>query len=350
MAKYGEKGYVEELLNQAPVYTESADTLAAKDKMTEYEGKIPTEPYKGTYTEEVDNMVKAYLGKDKFNYNPNNDATYQQLRDTYLKTGKTAMQDTLGSGAMLSGGNNNSAAQVAAQQVNNEYAKRVSDAIPTLEAQAYNRYRTEASDMLQNINLLSGLDDKEYSRHQDDVNNIINMLNYYGNKYQSGVANDQTKYGNDLNIWGQQLSAGQSEYQNSRADVLNLLTAGVDVDYALGESVGLDKNTMDAIKNAVKASASVSSSASSVSQSKTLSTTQWEKAKGLLDTYIESSDLETAFGKLLKEYSKYGLSYEDVLDLADLYGYGIDDEEEKKKTTSSQYQIDFNSKYGKQVK
>ena len=348
MAKYGSKGYVDELINKPPEYTDSADTLAAKDKMTEYESKISTEPYKGTYTEEVDNMVKAYLGKDKFNYNPNNDATYQQLRDTYLNTGKTAMQDTLGSGVLLSGGNNNSAAQVVAQQVYNDYARKVSDVIPTLEAQAYDRYRTENADLLNNISLLSGLDDKEYSRHQNEISNIMNLLNYYGGKYQTSVSKDQTQYGNDLGIWSQQLSAGQSEYQNSRSYIFDLLTAGVDVDYALGESVGIDKNTMDAIKSAVKASASVSSGVGGVS-SEGATTQQWEKAKSIINSYItQYGSVDKAFEHFYAEYTKYGLNENDMYNLAVLFGLG--NTTPQGKSTLNQYKNDFGTGgRGKQV-
>lgn len=213
MAKYGSKEYQEDLLNSVPKYLDSEETLAAKDKVTEYEGKVPTEGYKGTYQDRIAQEISSYLGRDKFNYNPNNDATYQQLRSTYLDNAKKGMQDTLGSAAMLSGGNNNSAAQVASQQVYNDYAGRVTDIIPTLEAQAYSRHRAELSDKLNDIGLLQGLDEQEYTRHQDEINKTMALLDYYSGKYQGSVAKDQAQYGNDLAIWGQQLSAGQNQYQ-----------------------------------------------------------------------------------------------------------------------------------------
>lgn len=203
----GTKKYEEEM----PVYADSEETIAAGQKVGELEGKIPTDGYKGTYTEQIGKMISSYLGRDKFNFNPNNDATYQQIRDTYLAGGKKAMQDTLGSGAMLSGGNNNSAAQVAAQQVYNDYAKRVTDAIPTLEAQAYSRHRTELGDQLQDISLLQGLDEQEYSRHQNEVANIMSLLNYYDNKQQNLIAKDQADYSSKFNAYTYADSANRSD-------------------------------------------------------------------------------------------------------------------------------------------
>ncbi len=206
------KDYYNEILDASTI-TPSKDTVAAKEKLTELEAQIPTSPYKGTHTEAIDKMVSNYLGRDKFNFNPNNDATFQQLRDTYLSGGKTAMKDTLGSGAVLSGGNNNSSAQVAAQQVYNNYAKGVSDAIPTLEAQAYSRYQTDNAQKLKDIGLLQSLDETEYGRHQQGIANLMNYLTYYGNKYGTLSAEDSAAANRKINVLGTLAGMGQSDYQ-----------------------------------------------------------------------------------------------------------------------------------------
>ena len=204
----------EYLLDTPPELKESEATQAAKDKVTEYESQIPTGDYKGTYSEQVGKLVSDYLGRDKFNYNPNSDSTYQQMRDSYLSTGKKAMQDTIGNATALSGGNNNSSAQVAAQQVYQNYAKGVTDAIPTLEQNAYNRYQAEGNQQLQNINLLQNLDDSEFSRYQAKLQNIQNFLNYYNGKYQGEQARDQANFNNEYNLWNTKVNVGQSDYWN----------------------------------------------------------------------------------------------------------------------------------------
>ncbi len=205
-----------ELYDTPPVAGESAETQAAREQVKSWEEKIPTEEYKGAYSEQVGKLVSDYLGRDKFNYNPNSDATYQQMRDTHFTAGKNAMQDTLGNATALSGGNNNSSAQVAAQQVYNNYAKGVTDAIPQLEQNAYNRYQAEGAQKLQDINLLQGLDDSEFARYQAKMQNIQAFLNYYYGKYQGEQARDEANFQNAFMEWQTKLNAGQTDYWNQQ--------------------------------------------------------------------------------------------------------------------------------------
>ena len=229
----------EYLLDTPPVLVESEATQAAKDKVTEYESQIPTGDYKGTYSEQVGKLVSDYLGRDKFNYNPNSDSTYQQMRDSYFSTGKKAMQDTLGNATALSGGNNNSSAQVASQQVYQNYAKGVTDAIPTLEQNAYNRYQAEGNQQLQNINLLQNLDDSEFSRYQAKLQNIQNFLNYYYGKYQGEQARDQANFNNEYNLWNTKVNVGQSDYWNQ-----------ANMDYQIGrDQVADQQNNQTVLQN-----------------------------------------------------------------------------------------------------
>lgn len=205
-----------ELYDTPPVAEESAQTQEAREQVKSWEEKIPTEEYKGTYSEQVGKLVSDYLGRDKFNYNPNSDATYQQMRDTHFTAGKKAMQDTLGNATALSGGNNNSSAQVAAQQVYNNYAKGVTDAIPQLEQNAYNRYQAEGAQKLQDINLLQGLDDSEFAQYQGKMQNIQAFLNYYYRKYQGEQARDEANFQNAFVEWQTKLNAGQTDYWNQQ--------------------------------------------------------------------------------------------------------------------------------------
>ncbi len=141
--------------------------------------------FKGTYSDQIDKAVTDYLGRDKFNFNPNNSSTYQQLRNQYLGDGKKAMEDTLASAAMLSGGYNNSSAQVTAQQVYNDYAGKVTDAIPQLEAQEYERYLNENNMKLADIELMQRMDEAQYGRYLDEINQgnqkLSHLINMQGN-------------------------------------------------------------------------------------------------------------------------------------------------------------------------
>lgn len=335
MAKFGTKEYQEDLLNSVPKYLDSEETLAAKDKVGEMEGKIPPSDYKGTYRDQIAREISSYLGRDKFNYNPNSDATYQQIRNTYLGAGKKAMQDTLGSGAILSGGNNNSAAQVAAQQVYNDYAGKVTDIIPTLEAQAYTRHRAELSDKLNDIGLLQGMDEQEYARHQDEINKTMALLDYYNSKYQGSVAKDQAQYGNDLAIWGQQLSAGQNQYQyedtakRSDAEVLrgngwqklgSLVVPSKEELTAMNMTEKQAKEMISYIKSQSVSKGGGSGNSNGGKKSNEGATpTEWKNAKGVFEGYIKSKGYDQARSLIYQEYPMLGLSYEEAVFLTSLY-------------------------------
>lgn len=198
-------------LENPPQYAIGDEYLGLTDEIKKQEGDIKNiGEYKGTYSEQIDKKVADYLGRDKFNFNPNNSSTYQQIRNQYLGDGKRAMEDTLASGAVLSGGYNNSAAQVAAQQTYNDYVKGVTDYIPKLEAEAYERHLNEGNQMIADINLMKGLDDSEYGRYIDDLNQKYQMLSHLSSMQQNYANLDANKNNFNQGNWSTILGAQQN--------------------------------------------------------------------------------------------------------------------------------------------
>ncbi len=203
-------------LENPPQYAIGDEYLGLTDEIKKQEDDIKNiGDFKGTYSEQIDKKVADYLGRDKFNFNPNNSSTYQQIRNQYLGDGKRAMEDTLASGALLSGGYNNSAAQVAAQQTYNDYVKGVTDYIPKLEAEAYERHLNEGNQMIADINLMKGLDDSEYGKYIDDLNQKYQMLSHLTGMQQNYANLDANKnnfnQGNWSTILGAQENAAMHE-------------------------------------------------------------------------------------------------------------------------------------------
>lgn len=237
----GVKKYDYEDIFNVPEYQVGDTYLHYADEIKKAEegiGKV--EDFKGTYSEQIDKAVSDYLGRDKFNFNPNNSSTYQQIRNQYLGDGKRAMEDTLASGALLSGGYNNSAAQVAGQQVYNDYAKRVTDSIPTLENQEYERYLNDINQKLADIDLLKGLDDSEYNKYLDEINQGYQHLSHLTNMQQTAASLDASKNSFDQGNWStlaglvqndkfQEDEKSQNAMQNYLNTILELSSLGVDV-------------------------------------------------------------------------------------------------------------------------
>lgn len=198
-------------LENPPQYAVGDEYLGLTDEIKKQESDIKNiGGFKGTYSEQIDKKVADYLGRDKFNFNPNNSSTYQQIRNQYLGDGKRAMEDTLASGAQLSGGYNNSAAQVAAQQTYNDYVKGVTDYIPKLEAEAYERHLNEGNQMLADINLMKGLDDSEYGKYIDDLNQKYQMLSHLTGMQQNYANLDANKNNFNQGNWSTILGAQQN--------------------------------------------------------------------------------------------------------------------------------------------
>lgn len=126
--------------------------------------------YSSQYGGMVGNMLSKIMNREKFDYDYTKDDSYKALEEVYKANGKYAMQDTLGDAAALTGGRASSAAVSASQQAYNRYMQQLAENIPALEQAAYARYRDEGNELYNQMNILMGLDDRDYSRYIDDRN------------------------------------------------------------------------------------------------------------------------------------------------------------------------------------
>src|SRR5699024_7175354 len=124
---------------------------ALNDKLDEL---IGYGKFENPYQEEVDNLVGKISGREEFSYDPDTDPIYQNYRETYLREGNRAREDTLGSYAAMTGGMPSTAATAAAEQAQNYYNAQMADVIPALYQQAFDMYMSNAA---QNINDLGAI-------------------------------------------------------------------------------------------------------------------------------------------------------------------------------------------------
>ena len=117
---------------------------AAKDAYQRYRELEASEP---DYSSRIGKLAKDIAGRKKFSYNPTTDAAYQYYADRYRRQGKLAMQDTIGQATQLSGGYDNSYANVAGQQQYNAYLGELGDILPSLKEAALGVYTAEGDDL-----------------------------------------------------------------------------------------------------------------------------------------------------------------------------------------------------------
>lgn len=175
-------------------YNESEKVKRLAEDMALHEAKNPGEWSGGTYGKGMDEALQKVLNRDKFQYDINGDALYQQYKDRYIQQGKQAMMDTVGQAAALTGGYGNSYAQKAGQQAYQGYLQGLNDKVPELYQMALERYNQEGTDLLNKYGLMSDQYAKEYSRYRDSVGDWRAQRDYLTTLYNNERSFDYTGY------------------------------------------------------------------------------------------------------------------------------------------------------------
>ena len=135
--------------------------------------------YKNSYEDEIREVYDRIVNREKFSYDVNADALYQQYKDQYVSLGKLAMQDTMGQAAAMTGGYGNSYAASVGNQAYQSYLSQLNQVVPELYGMAYDRYRQEGQDMLNQYSMLGDMRDTEYNQYLNELNQYWNNVNYH---------------------------------------------------------------------------------------------------------------------------------------------------------------------------
>lgn len=120
------------------------------------------------FSMEIDALLDDILNPEAFNYDHNNDESYQAYKEVYTNEGNRAAKDTLASASGMSGGRLNSWAVTAGNQANNYYMQQLAAKIPELEESAWQRYRTAIQDKYSQLNAVNALEEKDYNRFNSE--------------------------------------------------------------------------------------------------------------------------------------------------------------------------------------
>lgn len=175
--------------------------------------------YKSGFSTQLDDIMGKIQNRQKFQYDMNADALYNQYKNQYISGGKLAMQDTMGQAAALTGGYGNSYAQMAGQQAYQGYLNGLNDKIPELYSLAMDAYNREGQDMLNQYALLADREGQDYSRYQDSLDRYNTDLNYLTNVYNNERDNDFDRYMSLINNekWQAEFDEDQRRYNQEWA-------------------------------------------------------------------------------------------------------------------------------------
>lgn len=175
-------------------YVENDKVKKLATDLASHETQKPGEWSGGAYGKATEEALQKVLNRDKFKFDINGDALYQQYKDRYIQQGKQAMMDTMGQAAALTGGYGNSYAQSVGQQTYQGYLQGLNDKVPELYQLALERYNQEGTDLLNKYGLLSEEYAKEYGRYRDSVGDWQTQRDYLANLYNNERNFDYTGY------------------------------------------------------------------------------------------------------------------------------------------------------------
>ena len=190
--------------NQAPSFSYTpSDTVTQAEAMLQQQMAQKPGAYQSTWAGQLNDTIAQILNRDKFSYDLNSDALYQQYADQYTTQGKLAMMDTMGQVAAMTGGYGNSYAQTAGQQAYQAYLQQLNDVVPELYGMARDQYNQEGQQLYDQASLLAGMEDQEYGRYQDQLSQYYTDLEYLTEnarymsetEYQKAMDEFNIKYG-----------------------------------------------------------------------------------------------------------------------------------------------------------
>ncbi len=194
-------------------YVESDRVRKLADQLSRINDTKPGEWTGGQYGGQVQDLLKKIQNREKFSYDLNSDALYQQYKDKYVQQGKQAMQDTMGQAAALTGGYGSTYSQSAGQQQYNAYLQSLGDVVPELYQMALNRYQMEGDDLKTQYGLLSDQYQQEYSQYRDLLSSWQADRDYLSGRYDSERSMDYGRYTGDRDLAYQDYRAAIADDQ-----------------------------------------------------------------------------------------------------------------------------------------
>lgn len=175
--------------------------------------------YQSQWQAQLDDTINKILNREKFSYDLNGDALYQQYKDKYIKQGKMAMGDAIGQASAMTGGYGNSYAQSVGQQAYQAQLDNLNDIVPELYQMAYDKYNQEGQDLYNQYAMLGDRENLDYGRYRDSMADWLAERDYLANRYDSERDFDYSKYNNERDFaYGQYAddkNLAYNEYRNA---------------------------------------------------------------------------------------------------------------------------------------
>lgn len=313
----------------APKIDETLDKIGSFKPFTY--GSAPS--YENRFQQKQQELLDAALKRDPFSWSKETDPQYGSYKKTYLREGERATADALAKASAASGGRPSSFAVNAATQAGDYYATKLSDVIPTLYQQAYERYLKDYQMKLSDLNAVNQQEQMDYAKYLDQLGQFNtdrnfdynNYLGEYGRlqDYLGGLqGQDNTEYNRYLGVLDAIKEKQQQDQELSRSQVDAMLQAGASPSTGLIGKSGYESEYVKALENYYKQQAAQAAAKTSGRSGRTTrrsggndggneSSMKLSTAKDMAKQGIFSAEVRQAF---------YDAGYNDEY-LKNAYGY-----------------------------
>ena len=183
-------------------YGDYQESEAVKQASAALQAQLAQKPgeYKSQWQTQLDDTINKILNREKFSYDLNGDALYQQYKDKYIQQGKMAMGDAIGQASAMTGGYGNSYAQSVGQQAYQAQLQNLNDIVPELYQMALDKYNQEGQDLYNQYGMVMDRENADYGRYRDAVSDYLAERDYLTGRYDSERDYDYSKYVDDRNF------------------------------------------------------------------------------------------------------------------------------------------------------
>ena len=150
--------------------------------------------YRSRFEERLQALYDQIAGREAFDYDPEEDESYQRYARLYAARGAAAMEDTLGKAAALTGGYASSYAQSAGQQAYNGYLQELAALVPELRQAALAEYQQEGKALQNQYSMLGAQEKADYDRWQEARGDWQKQLEAAQAAYEGAGSQDQKLY------------------------------------------------------------------------------------------------------------------------------------------------------------
>lgn len=183
----------------APTYQPSEAVNQAAQMLADQMAKAPGQ-YNSPWATQINDTLDKILNREKFSYDFNGDAFYQQFKDKFTQQARMASEDAVARASAMTGGYGNSYAATAGAQAFNEQMGQLNDVIPELYQMAYDRYAREGQDLKDAYSLLAAREAEAYGKYRDEKADYLTERDYLTGRLESEKADDYNRFADERNF------------------------------------------------------------------------------------------------------------------------------------------------------